>query len=169
MAILIVEDGRIAEVSRIADAQRKFKNSFAILVGIDDTTWMDVQLEVPLGNLRMLRALHPSDVIEMIMTLYEEMSDNIRLDQQSEYFRNLHQQLGSRIAAREFVFKVMNKLGIPPESTTLIIEAFPSIRRLVSATEEDLLENCPIDVEYIQRIIQFFNAPSSTLEEADSI
>ena len=90
------------------------------------------------------------------MSIYAALKDSQRLKLQKDYFAREHKKQLEEPAARQVVVSSFNKLGISESDGQLIVDGFPNIKSIVSASLETLSANSPADKSSLEKVANFF-------------
>ncbi len=150
----------LSEISKkITLIQRKFKNCFCLVSIPFEEVWNSFQLSIPPGNIRIVRCQNSTPFItRIVLKIYNEMADEEKLQLQTQYFSFLQSSMFSSEVAKDIMRTQLLNLKIPIEDCQLIMEGMPSIAQIMCATKEEMLENCPVELESILKLTNFFSS-----------
>ena len=135
-----------------------FKNAYALTLNCDHVRWNFLQVNLGSGLLRLLRCSSPEQGWKNIIEIYTVLRDVNKLKMQKDYFEREDKKQMEELAARNIVIKSFRKLGIPDTDGQLILDGFPSIKFIISASYDTLSENSPADKVSIEKVSNFFSA-----------
>lgn len=90
------------------------------------------------------------------MSIYAALKDSQRLKLQKDYFAREHKKQLEESAARQVVVGCFNKLGISESDGQLIVDGFPNIKSIITASLETLSANSPADKSSLEKVANFF-------------
>jgi hypothetical protein len=92
------------------------------------------------------------------MDIYVALKDSRKLKMQKVYFeREYYNQLGAQ-TARNIMMESYLKLGIPEQDGQIIIDGYPNIKSIITASLESLSNNSPAGQLSIEKVSNFFGA-----------
>eukprot|EP01034_Spumella_vulgaris_P035936 gene35936-44311_t len=91
------------------------------------------------------------------------MKPSEKFKMQTQYFEMEKQRICSGEVSRGVTFAAFDRMQVPREDSQLIVEGFPSIAHIVSASREVMEENSPVDGDVLNRIALFFGFETPTL------
>jgi hypothetical protein len=92
------------------------------------------------------------------MDIYVALKDSRKLKMQKVYFeREYCNQLGAQ-TARNIMMESYLKLGIPEQDGQIIIDGYPNIKSIITASLESLSNNSPAGQLSIEKVSNFFGA-----------
>lgn len=152
-------------VDRLSQIQHQFKNASMILIGeIQEKEWLDFQLEMPGGLLRLYNVSTFEDAISLIHSLHEMMKQKDRFEKQTVYLDLVQKENSSHGKATAILQQCLQELEIDERDILLIVQHFRSISRLVSYAHD--LPNIPsISKSAMEKIKIFFDATTPSLKE----
>ena len=145
-------------IEQIESVQSKFKNSYAICIDCDADRWLQLQLSTTSGSLRMLRVTSAAEGGRHLLDIYKALKDTEKLKLQRNYFEQEEKNLGSQKTAIGIATSTFRNLGIPDQDGSLIMDAFTSLKAIITASREDLSSNSPADQQSIDKLVNFFSA-----------
>lgn len=173
LAISIIDDiqdnnfGRAVE--HVNNIQKTKSNHFAIVICPEKqhALWIRYQYAILPGDTRLLRANNIIDVADIIQSVVTLFSDTAKLDAQQQFIQYEKSNLHFPETCRNIFTSVVEKLGLNMDEQRLLMESVGSIGNLMTVSKESLEMNCPIDIEHINRITDFFSAASKVDSEDD--
>ena len=138
--------------------QSKFKNAYVICIDCDADRWLQLQLSTTSGSLRMLRVTSAAEGGRHLLEIYKALKDTEKLKLQRSFFENEEKNLVSQKTAIGIASSTFRNLGIPEQDGSLIMDAFTSLKTIITASREDLSFNSPADQQSIDKLVNFFSA-----------
>jgi hypothetical protein len=135
-----------------------FRNAYALALNCDHVRWNFLQVNLGSGLLRLLRCSSTEQGWKYIIEIYTALKDVNKLQMQKDYFEREDKKQMEELAARNIVIKSFRKLGIPESDGQIILDGFPSIKSIISASYDTLSENSPADTLSIEKVSNFFAA-----------
>jgi hypothetical protein len=148
-------------IERAKESQKTFRNSLAICVGLDETQFDSVQGSMPFGSMRFVHCCGLREIYPIIKKYFELISDTQKGMLQDEYFEDtkavLLQSCTAKFVAESFL---VEDLGIDSNEARLLMEGYPTIRQLLSASKGHLEETSPVDMDTINKLTTFAHPPN---------
>jgi ERCC4-type nuclease len=158
-----IQDDFGRAVDRINNIQRSKSNHFAIVVFPDKqySLWTRYQYAIQPGDTKLIRANNMVEVVEILHSIVTLFSDTSKLQAQEQYIQHEKLALESMEASRNIFASAIGKLGLNLDEQSLLMESVGSIANVMMASKDSLEMNCPIDIEHINRISDFFGAKAN--------
>lgn len=161
---LSCEKSLIAQLARISDVQKQFKNCFLVVIGLEsDEVWESFQMLVD-DSIRLFRCIDLSVAVSTINQYRLYMSNNEKAKLQTTYFALEKEKLTAPATARAMTKQAFDRMGIPTSDTQIIMEGYPSLAHILTATREAMEENSPADSRSIECITSFFAGDTPKLQ-----
>jgi hypothetical protein len=146
-------------IDTINKVQEQFKNSFAIIIGMENIeTWNAFQLSIDAKSLRLLRCTCIGSAASAVLKCYDQMKNNEKLKLQTTYFALENEKICTSSHAKTIVCNAFEKMQIPSFDTQMIIDGCPSIARIISCSKDEMEANIPVDARSIEKITAFFSS-----------
>lgn len=148
----------------VSDIQSTKNNYFVLCVfpNMDSSHWYDFQNLIEPGTARIIKLNTFTEVVDAIITCHANMSDSYKLHLQSEYFANKRKEFQSSSTVKAILLTVASKLGISEDEIVIVLEAFPTISRIIRASKEELMNTCPIDNTSIDKLFHYFHGQNDS-------
>lgn len=144
-------------IKRLNEVQQQFRNSIAMVMNIaDDEEWTQFQMLIEYSTLRLFRVSDVPQAASIAMQCYTELSNKEKFARQAAYFKNEQERMVSGDAARVVISETFHRLAIPDEDAAIMMDGYPTIQRLATATEQEMGLDCPASLESIKKITEFF-------------
>jgi hypothetical protein len=143
-------------IARLDDTQRVFKNAYALIIGPESFELSSMlQLEVHGGTLRFLHCPDYRSATSLIMTTYTALRDTAKLGLQKQFFEREETKLLEARTAKAVTLELLKGRGFSEDDAQLMVEGFPKIHTLLTASPEMLLTNSPVDSMHIDSLLRF--------------
>ena len=145
------------DVHSLVTLQRQFKNSLAIFLDYSDYEWIQMQVKVPGGNLRLLRcSSNVDDMVQVIIQYFDSMKDRDKLSLQSKYFLQLESSLTLPAAAKSILHDSLTRINVSSHEVVLMQEGMTTLAAVIDASSAGLQSCCPIDIKSISAVCSLF-------------
>ncbi len=153
-------------LERLESTQQQFKNSSLIVIGdINNTEWLNFQLGVPGGMMRLFHVPSVQEAVKLINNLYDMMKDKAKFEKQAMFIEITRRDYFSSAMALSILKQCFSELEIPESDCNLIVQYFSSVARLIECSHEVL--NIPgISNDSMEKIRCFFNAKAPSLRDS---
>lgn len=145
-------------MEQLESVQTKFRNAYGICIGCDLQIWHFIQESLSGGSLRLIRVTSAAEGARHLLDIYNALRDTAKLNLQRSFFELEHQQLTAPKTATKIALDTHRNLGIPDDDARLILDGFPSLKSIVTASSDHLASNSPADLHSINRLTNFFSA-----------
>jgi hypothetical protein len=145
-------------MTQLGQVQDKFKNAYAVILNCSDDRWNNLQLNMSSGLLRMLRFPSVENSGRSLMDIYVALKDSRKLKMQKVYFERENNNLLGAQTARSIMMESYLKLSIPEQDGQIIIDGYPNIKSIITASLESLSNNSPAGKLSIDKVSNFFGA-----------
>ena len=110
------------------------------------------------GPLRVLGSSNCIDSAECLMDIYTDLKCKRKLLMQREFFVNEEMKLTAPETAEEIAYKSFEKLGISQYDGSIVLDGFPTLKKLITTSKEEMSDNSPADQKSIEKLTNFFSA-----------
>lgn len=119
-------------IQSLEKLQTNFKNCFALFYSVSPIAdWLDIQLSISPGNLKMMLLRSYDDIVPTIYMLFEAMSNKKLLEAQAQYFKNLEEYQKSPEYLRGKAFEMFGEMEIPASEVDILLDRMHTIGEVV--------------------------------------
>lgn len=137
--------------------QSQTKNCFGISIGeFDEDAWMDFQNSLEFGTMRLFRASDLDEAVELVSMIRQVLNCPERYANQDKYFEELLEQSVGPEAAQACCREILSDMAVPDDEIDIILEAFPTLQALFTASRQTYEETLPVSTETISKMIDAF-------------
>ena len=148
-------------LQEMTNIQRGFRNCYTIVVTKNEKCWIDVNLNLTGGLMRLHWAVDQISCLELVRAIYGDMCTpeaHIKLKAQHTFFDNEKDQLCSEKTALQCYQTSLQYLDVnSPYDVSILVDGFPSIKKLVSTDLSTFQKNSPASNQALERIAGFFH------------
>ena len=146
-------------IKRMDEVQKQFKNSYAIVIGIEDNElWCTLQMMLNCANMRLFRVAKFEDAASLSLQCHKELSQKEKIALQDTYFRNERSRLLSGHTSRSIIIETLQHLNIPEEDALLLMEGYPTLQQIITTSKESLLMDSPASKASIDKVSALFDS-----------
>jgi hypothetical protein len=145
-------------VKRAIDLQRKFANSFAIVMNMSKVMEEELMLAIPLGALRIILVRSNHEAFMAVTKIISAFRDERKLKMQDSFFIGEREKAVQGVMARSIAQTFMKEMiRITDTECDLFMDALPSLSTLILQSKDPrLLSSSPAEINSIHALAKFF-------------
>jgi hypothetical protein len=145
-------------VKRAIDLQKKFANSFTIIMNMSKAMEEELMLSIPLGSLRIILVRSNHEAFMAVTKIISAFRDERKLKMQDTFFTGEKEKAVQGVKARNIAKTFMKEMiRITDTECDLFMDALPSLSTLILQSQNPrLASSSPAEIQSINTLAKFF-------------